>query len=71
LTLRDILPSSRISRRSTVASLYIKDPETADRVRAMARRLGSTQTEVVRRGLLALERELPGGNPAQKPDFVA
>lgn len=54
-----------------MASLYIKDADTADGVRRMARRLGSTQTEVVRRGLQALERELPDDAPAAKPDFVA
>ena len=54
-----------------MASLYIKDSETADSVRRMAKRLGSTQTEAVRRGMQALERELPEEIPAEKPDFVA
>jgi antitoxin VapB len=55
-----------------MASLFIKDSETADRVRRMAKRLGSTQTEIVRRGLEALERELPsqeGDEP--KRDLLA
>ena len=42
-----------------MASLFIKDGDTADRVRRMARRLGSTQTEAVRRAMEALDRELP------------
>lgn len=54
-----------------MASLYIKDSDTAERVRQMARRIGSTQTEVVRRGMEALERELkPAEAPAEKLDFV-
>lgn len=47
-----------------MASLYIKDPETARLVTETARRLGTTKTEVVRRALTALEAELPS-TPAQ------
>ena len=53
-----------------MASLYIKDEVTADRVRNMARRLGSNYTETVRRGMEALERELPGAS-ADRPDLLA
>ena len=53
-----------------MASLYIKDEHTADRVRDMARRLGSTYTDAVRRGMDALERELPEP-PAERPDLLA
>ena len=42
-----------------MASLYIKDPETARRVTEAARRLGVTKTEAVRRALTALEPRLP------------
>lgn len=51
-----------------MASLYIKDSDTADRATRIARRLGTTKTEVVRRALLALEERLPSG-PAD--DMVA
>lgn len=52
-----------------MASLYIKDDITTQKVRRMARRLGTTQTEAVRRGMEALERELPPAGPA-KQDFL-
>lgn len=42
-----------------MASLYIKDPNTAGRVTAMAARLGTTKTETLRRAMDALEKELP------------
>jgi len=41
-----------------MASLFIKDPDTAGRVAAMAQQLGATKTETVRRALDALEKEL-------------
>lgn len=41
-----------------MASLYIKDIKTADRVAAMATRLGTTKTETLRRAMDALEKEL-------------
>ncbi len=51
-----------------MASLYIKDSDTADRVTRIAQRLGTTKTEAVRRALLALEEQLPN-DPAD--DLVA
>lgn len=41
-----------------MASLFIKDGQTADQVRAMAQQLRTTQTDVVRRGVQALKREV-------------
>ena len=51
-----------------MASLYIKDSEAADKVRSIARRLGTTQTEAVRRGMAALEEQL--GPEPDKPDWL-
>ena len=42
-----------------MASLYIKDPATAALAARVAQRLGTTKTDVVRRGLIALEEGLP------------
>ena len=41
-----------------MASLYIKDHATADRVAALAAQLGTTKTEALRRALDALEQQL-------------
>ena len=41
-----------------MASLYIKDPHTAERVAAIAQQLGTTKTEALRRALDALEKDL-------------
>ncbi len=52
-----------------MASLYIKDEQAANGVARLAKRLGTTKTDVVRRGVAAIERELgPSGKPA---DYVA
>ena len=52
-----------------MGSLYIKDAGVADRAARVARRLGTTKTDAVRRGLTALEEQLP---PEQSvaDDFV-
>ncbi|GGB18702.1 hypothetical protein GCM10011380_05340 [Sphingomonas metalli] len=42
-----------------MASLYIKDPETAALADRLARRLGTTKTQIVRQALTALERSIP------------
>ncbi len=41
-----------------MASLFIKDPATAEHAARLAARLGVTKTDVVRRGLAALESQL-------------
>lgn len=41
-----------------MASLYIKDPETAEAVARVARRLGTSKTEAVRRSIEELEAKL-------------
>ena len=41
-----------------MASLFIKDPITAGRVERMAKRLGTTKTDAVRRAFDALEEQL-------------
>lgn len=40
-----------------MASLFIKDHETAERVTRMAQQLGTSKTEVVRRAMMALEQK--------------
>lgn len=52
-----------------MASLYIKDSETAARVERVARRLGTTKTETVNRALAALEERLGPDEPPQ-PGFA-
>jgi antitoxin VapB len=42
-----------------MASLYIKDPETAALASRLATRLGVTKTEAVKRALKDAERSLP------------
>jgi antitoxin VapB len=42
-----------------VASLYIKDPETAAMAERLSRRLGTSKTDAVRRALAAMERAMP------------
>lgn len=42
-----------------MASLYIKDPETAAMAERLSRRLGASKTDTVRRALAALERSMP------------
>ncbi|HEX4696004.1 type II toxin-antitoxin system VapB family antitoxin [Sphingomonas sp.] len=54
-----------------MASLFIKDGKTAAEVRRMAQRLRTTQTETVRRGMQALERELRPGPAEATDDFIA
>ena len=56
--MKDILDYSGISSEAGMASLYIKDPDTAERVAKIARQLGTTKTEALRRALSALEKEL-------------
>ncbi|UIJ45875.1 type II toxin-antitoxin system VapB family antitoxin [Sphingomonas cannabina] len=51
-----------------MASLYIKDGETAELASRIARRLGTTKTEAVRRALLKVEAEL--GPQAAKQSTV-
>ncbi|MEP9402233.1 type II toxin-antitoxin system VapB family antitoxin [Sphingomonas silueang] len=43
-----------------MASLYIKDPETAAAVARVARRLGTSKTQVVRDAVRRVEDELDG-----------
>ncbi|MGK6354907.1 type II toxin-antitoxin system VapB family antitoxin [Sphingomonas sp. DT-207] len=45
-----------------MASLYIKDSETAELADRIARRLGKTKTEVVRNALRRVEAELPAAS---------
>lgn len=52
-----------------MASLFIKDSATADRATRLAKRLGITKTDVVRRSLEAFEDNLKAEEPKQ--DFVA
>ena len=42
-----------------MASLYIKDQETAALAERLSRRLGTSKTDTVRRALSALERSMP------------
>ncbi len=42
-----------------MASLYIKDQETAALADRLARRLGASKTDTVRRALSALEKSMP------------
>lgn len=42
-----------------MASLYIKDQETAALAERVSRRLGTSKTNAVRRALAALERTMP------------
>lgn len=51
-----------------MASLYIKDPETAELAADVARRTGKTKTAVVREALMAFRHQLPPEEPEQ--DFV-
>lgn len=51
-----------------MASLYIKDSETAERVDRMAQHLGATKTEVVRRAMTALEEK--SGLEAPRRDLL-
>jgi antitoxin VapB len=48
-----------------MASLYIKDHATADLASRVARELGTTKTEAVRRALLKIEAELEASRPKQ------
>ena len=41
-----------------MASLFIKDPITAERVERMARQLGTSKTETVRQAMDALEQQV-------------
>ena len=42
-----------------MASLYIKDHETAALAERLSRRLGTSKTDAVRRALAAFERSMP------------
>lgn len=55
--------------RLEMASLYIKDGKMAERATQLARRLGTTKTDVVRKAFEALEEKL--GPENTKPDFLA
>lgn len=52
-----------------MASLYIKDAETAALAAEVARRTGKTKTAIVREALQDLRSKLPPESPHQ--DFVA
>ena len=54
-----------------MASLYIKDDRTTQKVRQLAKRLGTTQTEAVRRGIEALERQLEDEERPTAEQFIA
>ncbi len=52
-----------------MASLYIKDSETAELATRVARRLGKTKTEAVRDALRKVEQQLgPEADIGPKPD---
>jgi antitoxin VapB len=53
-----------------MASLYIKDSQTAARVDRLAQRLGETKTATVNRALQLLEEQVQADDPPPK-DFVA
>ena len=59
MTGEDILLSGQDIPEACVASLYIKDPETAALAERVSRRLGTSKTDAVRRALAALERTIP------------
>ena len=42
-----------------MASLYIKDPETAALAASLSRRLGITKTDAVKQALMALDQRVP------------
>jgi antitoxin VapB len=42
-----------------MASLYIKDPETAELAASLSRRLGVTKTDAVKQALIALDQRVP------------
>jgi len=48
-----------------MASLFIKDAETAELARDVARRTGKTKTAVVREALLEFRHKLPPEQPLQ------
>ena len=51
-----------------MASLFIKDAETADLAADLAKQLGTTKTQVVRRGLRELQdRMAKAAQPKRKP----
>ncbi len=50
-----------------MASLYIKDPETAAAVARVARRLGTSKTQVVRDAIRRVEADLDKAEP--RPDW--
>lgn len=54
-----------------MASLYIKDDATTQKVRQLAQRLGTTQTEAVRRGIEALELQLATEEHSRVDQFIA
>lgn len=66
----DILRYSKgYPRRSEMASLYIKDPHTAERVARVAARLGTTKTAALNRAIDALEQIMADEN-TPPTDFV-
>ncbi len=52
-----------------MASLYIKDPETAAAVARVARRLGTSKTQVVRDAVRKVEESLE--QTEARPDLIA
>ncbi len=60
---RVIPPGRRIFQRGSVASPYIKDPETAALVTRVAKRSGITNTALVRGLAAAREAELQRNDP--------
>lgn len=48
-----------------MASLFIKDNKTASLAERVAKRLGTTKTEAVRRGLEAIEAEMDRSEPRE------
>jgi len=53
-----------------MASLYIKDAKTAERVTRIAERLGTTKTAALNRAFDALEQSLPRDDDTPPTDFV-
>lgn len=54
----------RISREAGMASLFIKDQETAEAVARVARRMGTSKTNLVREAVRRIEAELDAGDAA-------
>lgn len=67
----DIMPHDRV-REAAPVQVYL-DSATQDRLDRLVGNLGTSKSEVLRRGLLALERELtdPAGHPALRLAGIA